>query len=156
MFDPLDQNKAIRAATALAARFGVQSTEPTMLANGSNAIIHLAPTPVVARVAMLTALVRPNVATYFEDAWRGPIGWDLACLELTSRLNGQHAIAGYPGAPGLPERKPFLAGRKLAQLMWSMVFQWRFPKNGYAPDIQSYRRSWRNDQFCSNSPRTSA
>jgi Phosphotransferase enzyme family len=290
MIDLLDQNRAARAATTLAARFGVRSTEPTVLSNGSNAVIHLAPTPVVARVATITALVRPNVATYlatdlavagyladlgapvvppsrelpvgphqmdghtitfwtyvphtprhtwqtdevgprlaelhaalhgfpgelpavppidasdainflrkvdglqpltetditdlltdaekiiremvtgrdlvplhgdahpgnllhtpngpvwtdFEDAWRGPIGWDLACLELTSRLDGHVAVASYPGAPDLPERKPFLAGRSLAELVWSMVFQWRSPNDRHAADIEGYLRSWRD------------
>ncbi|HEY0803631.1 MAG TPA: phosphotransferase [Pseudonocardiaceae bacterium] len=87
----------------------------------------------------------PNgpVWTDFEDAWRGPIGWDLACLELTSRLDGHVAVASYPGVPDLPERKPFLAGRGLAELVWSMVFRWRFPNDGYAVDVEGYLRSWR-------------
>jgi hypothetical protein len=289
MIDLPDLERVLRTVTALAARFGVRDTTPALLHNGSNAIVHLAPSPVVARVAMRTALVRPNVATYlatdlavagyladigapvvppsrvvpvgphhedgltitfwtyvphvprhtwstgevgpllaelhaalrgfpgelpavppidapdiiaflrevdglrpltetdidglladfavisrdvagggdpvplhgdahpgnllctphgpvwtdFEDAWRGPIGWDLACLELTSRLDGRAAVAGYPGVPDPSRRDRFLAGRLLAELVWSMVFRWRSTDPEYSVDFDRYFRYWR-------------
>ncbi|MFI7588870.1 phosphotransferase family protein [Spongisporangium articulatum] len=33
--------------------------------------------------------------TDFEDTWRGPLEWDLACLHETSRLDGAAAVARY-------------------------------------------------------------
>ncbi|MFD5829754.1 phosphotransferase family protein [Lentzea sp. NPDC060358] len=56
---------SVRAAVALAASHGVVSTDPVVLENGSNVIVHLRPAPVVARVAARTALVRPSVADHF-------------------------------------------------------------------------------------------
>ncbi len=65
MIDLLDQGRAVRAATTLAARLGVRSSAPVVLSNGSNLMLHLTPAPVVARVATLTALIRPNVVETF-------------------------------------------------------------------------------------------
>jgi Phosphotransferase enzyme family len=84
------------------------------------------------------------VWTDFEDAWFGPIGWDLACLELTNQLDGWAAVAGYPGAPDESARAPFLAGRRLAVLLWSLVFQWRFPTAERQADIEAQVRAWRS------------
>lgn len=283
MIDLVDADRAVRAACALAARFGVRSDAPVLLSNGSNVVVHLAPAPVVARVATLTAAVRPYVATNlatdlamagylteqglpvvppsrelppgphrandrtitfwtyvphtpqhswephdigprladlhaamrdfpgelptfppieareivaflrtvdglgslgeddvarlvadsdtigrelaaaevlpvhgdahpgnllytpngpvwtdFEDAWRGPIGWDLACLELTSKLDGRAAVAGYPGPRSDPTS---VAGRRLAELVWGMVFRWRFPSDRWR-DLDRDIRAW--------------
>jgi hypothetical protein len=57
--------QAIRAAVSFAAAHGVRSTEPAVLKNGSNVLVHLRPAPVVARVAGTTALVRRPVADWF-------------------------------------------------------------------------------------------
>jgi hypothetical protein len=56
---------AIRAAMSYAAAHGVHSTDPAVLKNGSNVLIHLRPSPVVARVAGTTGLVRHPVADWF-------------------------------------------------------------------------------------------
>ncbi|ANZ35743.1 hypothetical protein BBK82_06265 [Lentzea guizhouensis] len=56
---------ALQAAVSLAAAHGVVSTDPVVLKDGSNVIVHLRPAPVVARVAARTALVRPAVASHF-------------------------------------------------------------------------------------------
>ena len=287
MIDLLDADSAVRAAVALAARFGVRSDAPVLLSNGANVVVHLAPAPVVARVATVTAAVRPDVATNlatdlalagyladvcapvvtpsrelppgphrisgrtvtfwthvphvprhawqphevgpllaelheamrgfpgdlptrppieaaevvaflrtvdglaplteadvpelladadalhhelaqgdavplhgdahpgnllhtpdgplwtdFEDAWRGPVEWDLACLELTSRLDGPAALAGYPGRRGDLAR--FLAGRRMEQLIWSLVFQWRFPTEARSRAVHEGLQRWRS------------
>lgn len=55
----------MRAAVTLAAAHGVVSTDPAVLKDGSNVIVHLRPAPVVARIAARTALVRPSVASHF-------------------------------------------------------------------------------------------
>jgi hypothetical protein len=53
-------DRAVRAATIVAARHGLAVTEPLVLAHHSNTLIHLAPAPVVARVATFTAELRPG------------------------------------------------------------------------------------------------
>jgi hypothetical protein len=266
----IDPGPAVRAAVTVAAAHGLSRTEPIVVRNGSNVLVHLAPTPVVARIGSLTARVRPDVTatlakdlavagyladrgapvaapsrelpvgphecdghsltfwtyveherdhvwqpadigpllaelhaelrdfpgelptappldvpetlaflacepllsdddtaalfeeaavltdtlahlapavplhgdahpgnlmytangpvwTDFEDAWRGPIGWDLACLAETNRLDGRAAVAGYPGAPGARDLAPCVAGRQLQTIGWGLVFLRCFP-----------------------------
>ncbi|HEY0803630.1 MAG TPA: aminoglycoside phosphotransferase family protein, partial [Pseudonocardiaceae bacterium] len=103
----------------LAARFGVRSTEPTVLSNGSDAVIHLAPTPVVARMATVTALVRPNVATYLAT--------DLA-------------VAGYLadlGAPVVPPSRELPVGPH--RMDGHTITFWT-----YVPHIPRY--TWQTDE----------
>jgi hypothetical protein len=57
---------AARAAVSVAAGFGVICTEPEVLADGANVIVHLSPSPVVAKVAASTAAVRPDVAAWLQ------------------------------------------------------------------------------------------
>ncbi|WP_369258370.1 phosphotransferase family protein [Geodermatophilus amargosae] len=54
--------RAAAAAVAVAAAHGVRSGTPRVLHDGVNAVVHLAPAPVVARVATLTPLLRPDPA----------------------------------------------------------------------------------------------
>ncbi|SDG23818.1 Phosphotransferase enzyme family protein [Lentzea fradiae] len=56
---------AVCAAVSFASSHGVVCTDPVVLKNGSNVIVHLRPVPVVARIAARTALVRPAVAGHF-------------------------------------------------------------------------------------------
>jgi Ser/Thr protein kinase RdoA (MazF antagonist) len=53
---------ATRAAVRAAAGLGISCTDPVVLADGANVIVHLAPSPVVAKVAASTAAVRPDTA----------------------------------------------------------------------------------------------
>jgi phosphotransferase family enzyme len=55
---------AVRAAVTVAAGLGVSSSEPVVLADGANVIVHLRPSPVVAKVAASTTAVRLET-----DAW---------------------------------------------------------------------------------------
>lgn len=55
--------RAVDAAVAVAAAHGVTSTDPAVLHDGSNTLVHLRPAPVVARVATGVGTVRPG------DAW---------------------------------------------------------------------------------------
>jgi hypothetical protein len=252
---------AVAAAVTVARQFGVRSTSPSVLADGSNVLVHLRPAPVVARVASLTAMVRPGVedwvardisiSTYlasrgipvvrpsvdppagphhhngrvlaffeyvphdrsyrpspevfgrqlaelhdalreypgalpalgpvndlrrgldllerhglgavdepratleelapevdklppqalhgdahpgnllagsdglvwndFEDAWWGPLGWDLACLAHSARLDGWAAVRAYPGSPPLPEIELCLRLRRLYAACWEVA-----------------------------------
>lgn len=283
-----DPEGAVRAAVGVAAAHGVVGVEPVVLRDGSNVLVHLAPAPVVARVAGLTALVRPNVAatlakdlalaahlvdrgapvvapsrelppgphrwrdrsltfwtylphdpghvfrpaeigplladlhaelrdypgalpgvppldvsevlafldgdsgeglltsadaaalaedaatlserltsgfrvplhgdahpgnlmytahgpvwTDFEDAWRGPIGWDLACLAQTGRLDGWAAVAGYPDAPDPAHLADCVAARRVQGIVWSLVFLRRFPGPGRRADALAGLAAWR-------------
>ncbi|SFP21548.1 Phosphotransferase enzyme family protein [Geodermatophilus dictyosporus] len=52
--------RAAAAASAVAAAHGVRVRGPRVLHDGVNAVVHLAPAPVVARVATLTPLLRPD------------------------------------------------------------------------------------------------
>jgi Ser/Thr protein kinase RdoA (MazF antagonist) len=51
---------------SVAARLGVTCTEPMILADGANVIIHLSPSPVVAKVAASTPAVRADVAAWLQ------------------------------------------------------------------------------------------
>jgi Ser/Thr protein kinase RdoA (MazF antagonist) len=50
------------AAVKVAARLGVHSSDPVVLADGANVVVHLSPAPVVAKVAASTTAVRPAAA----------------------------------------------------------------------------------------------
>jgi hypothetical protein len=56
---------AVAAARAVAADHGLRGIEPRVLHDGINVVLHLAPAPVVARVATLTRALRPDVLTPF-------------------------------------------------------------------------------------------
>jgi Ser/Thr protein kinase RdoA (MazF antagonist) len=51
---------------SVAAQFGVRCTEPVVLADGANVIVHLEPSPVVAKVAASTQAVRPDISAWLE------------------------------------------------------------------------------------------
>jgi Ser/Thr protein kinase RdoA (MazF antagonist) len=57
---------AVLAAVSAAAALGVTGVEPAILADGANVIVHLAPSPLVAKVPASTAAVRPGI-----EAWLG-------------------------------------------------------------------------------------
>jgi Ser/Thr protein kinase RdoA (MazF antagonist) len=57
---------AADAAVSVAAGFGIAGPEPVILADGANVIIHLSPSPVVAKVAGSTTAVRPDAAAWLQ------------------------------------------------------------------------------------------
>jgi len=59
---PPDPAAALAAAVKVAASLGLPVAAPQILADGANIVIHLAPAPVVAKVAASTAAVRPGGA----------------------------------------------------------------------------------------------
>ena len=66
MTDPSGRrSRAVAAATAVAAAHGVRSAGAQVLHDGVNVVVHLPPAPVVARVATLTPLLRPDPARPF-------------------------------------------------------------------------------------------
>ena len=54
------------AAVKVAASLGMPGTDPVILADGANVIVHLSPAPVVAKVAASTAAVRPDPAAWLQ------------------------------------------------------------------------------------------
>jgi hypothetical protein len=54
------------AAVKVAASLGVHATDPVILADGANVIVHLSPTPVVAKVAASTPAVRLDNAAWLQ------------------------------------------------------------------------------------------
>ncbi|MCP2170388.1 Phosphotransferase enzyme family protein [Goodfellowiella coeruleoviolacea] len=63
----------------------------------------------------------------FEDTWRGPVLWDLACLAATGRLAGRAEVAAYPHPPDAAELAPWLAVRRLHALVWGLLLAERVP-----------------------------
>jgi len=59
----------------------------------------------------------------FEDAWRGPVAWDLACMARTGRLDGIAALAGYPGSPTVADLGVCFAARRLQGRLWTMLME---------------------------------
>jgi len=57
---------ATRAAVSVAGRLGVACAEPIVLADGANVIVHLSPSPVVAKVAASTPAVRADVPAWLQ------------------------------------------------------------------------------------------
>jgi hypothetical protein len=57
---------AARAAVSVATRLGVVCAEPVILADGANVIVHLSPSPVVAKVAASTTAVRADAAAWLQ------------------------------------------------------------------------------------------
>jgi Ser/Thr protein kinase RdoA (MazF antagonist) len=57
---------AARAAVSAAAALGVPCAEPVVLADGANVVVHLRPSPVVAKVAATTTAVRADPAAWLQ------------------------------------------------------------------------------------------
>jgi hypothetical protein len=54
-------SRAVAAAVAVARAHGLPVEDPVLLNDGANAVVHLRPAPVVARVATTTPLLRPAI-----------------------------------------------------------------------------------------------
>jgi phosphotransferase family enzyme len=69
-------------------------------------------------------LVTPSGLVWndFEDAWQGPLGWDLACLRLAGRLDGEAAVRAYPGEVDAEELDVCTRFRELYATLW-VVFR---------------------------------
>ena len=80
---------AAEAAVKVAASLGVRCTNPVVLADGANVIVHLSPAPVVAKVAASTTAVRH------------PAAWLQRELDVTGFLAERGAPVMVP-SPGIP------------------------------------------------------
>jgi Ser/Thr protein kinase RdoA (MazF antagonist) len=63
---PCASAAAARAAVSVAAAFGVTCARPAVLSDGANVVVHLSPSPVVAKVAATTAVIRPDAAAWLR------------------------------------------------------------------------------------------
>jgi hypothetical protein len=63
----------------------------------------------------------------FEDTWRGPLGWDLACLATSGRIDGAAAVAAYPEPVPAEELAACVELRELLGVVWRFVLADRFP-----------------------------
>jgi hypothetical protein len=96
----------VRAAVAVAREHGIDVTEPQVLADGANAMVHLRPAPVVARVATTTGVVRVE-----PQRW---LARDLAVAAFLARH----------GAPVVPPSDDVPPGPHRHDDLW-LTF-WRF------------------------------
>jgi aminoglycoside phosphotransferase (APT) family kinase protein len=77
----------------------------------------------------------------FEDTWRGPVAWDLACLAETPKLDGPAAVAGYPPGVDNGELAHFRAARRVQGTLWMMLLATRFPER--RAFVANWLRRWR-------------
>jgi hypothetical protein len=77
----------------------------------------------------------------FEDTWRGPLGWDLACLAPSGGASLDEALAGYPTLPPRDELDLCLRLRQVFGTVWTSLMAQRFPE--YAPRAASVITEWR-------------
>jgi hypothetical protein len=70
-------------------------------------------------------LATPNGLVWndFEDTWRGPLGWDLACLANTRRLDGWAGVAAYPAPPPRAEIEVCVELRTLYGTWWRLIME---------------------------------
>ncbi len=117
---------AVAAARAVAAEAGVHCTDPRLLSDGVNVVVHLAPAPVVARVATLTTELRPDATVPFgrEVALAGALAAAGAAVVPPSTLvppgphvRGGLAVSFWEHADVRPERPcPAEVARALTEL----------------------------------------
>ena len=118
--------RAAAAAVAVARRHGVRVADPVLLSDGVNAVVHLAPAPLVARVATWTPLLRPGTAEPFTrevELATALAGVGAAVVPVSDLLPpGPHAHDGlllsfWQHVEVLPDRPSAAeAGRALAEL----------------------------------------
>jgi len=102
---PTSASPALAAALALGARHGLPTHSPEVLLDGSNLLVHLAPAPVVIRLATFTAFIRHD-----------PSPWLRREVALATYLAGV-------GASVVPPCDEVAAGPHLVDGWWMTV--WR-------------------------------
>ena len=117
---------AVAAAVAVAGRHGLPVDDPQVLSDGVNVVVHLRPAPVVARVATLTPLLRPDISRPFTrevQLARALAGAGAAVVPPSDLLppgpheHGGRTLSFWRHVEVLPERPTAVqAGRALAEL----------------------------------------
>ncbi len=107
---------AARAAVSVAAGFEIPCTDPVILADGANVIVHLSPSPVVAKVAASTTAVRPDGSACLQRE-----------LDVALFLNGK-------GAPVMPPSAEAPATTHQADGHVMSFWQYLAPASSTPPD----------------------
>jgi hypothetical protein len=78
----------------------------------------------------------------FEETCSGPVGWDLACMLGTARLDGRKAVRAYGADPDDPGFLPLLRARRLQSVLWMVAKAGRFPQEAARAGaaLDAYRR----------------
>ncbi|GGS96309.1 aminoglycoside phosphotransferase family protein [Nonomuraea spiralis] len=79
----------------------------------------------------------------FEETMSAPVGWDLACLLRTVRLDGRAAVRAYGADPGDPGLAVFTEARALQGVLWTLVRTLRFPEE--RPEARAALDVWLRD-----------
>lgn len=88
-------SRAVAVAVEVAAEHGLAVREPTVLADGSNTLVHLRPYPIVARVATFTGSIRPD----------GGRSWLAREVRVLRHLAGREAMTLAAELPAGPHRR---------------------------------------------------
>lgn len=109
-------------AARVARRLGLAFTETVVLNRGTNVLVHLRPTPVLARVTRLAHLVRPvtdlagAIALARSDALRGRLVAPTTLVDPGPHVEDARYVTlwtYYPGGPSTPLASPAEAGSSL-------------------------------------------
>lgn len=109
-------------AARVARRLGLAFTETVVLNRGTNVLVHLRPTPVLARVTRLAHLVRPvtdlagAIALARSDALRGRLVAPTTLVDPGPYVEDARYVTlwtYYPGGPSTPLASPAEAGSSL-------------------------------------------
>jgi hypothetical protein len=65
---------------------GIHGTDPVILNEGANVIVHLSPAPVVAKVAASTPAVRPDTAAWLSASSTSSGSWPTGRAPLAARI----------------------------------------------------------------------
>ena len=78
----------------------------------------------------------------FEETCSGPVGWDLACMLGTARLDGRKAVRAYGADPDDQGFLPLLRARRLQSVLWMVAKAGRFPQEAARAGaaLDAYRR----------------
>jgi aminoglycoside phosphotransferase (APT) family kinase protein len=122
---PAAPGGAVAAAVRVARRHGLSARDPVVLWDGANTVVHLRPEPVVARVATVTAAVRPRPALALEREVRlarwladreAPVVPPTDLLPAGPHAEDGHVLSFWRHVPatGLVEDDPVAAATALA------------------------------------------
>lgn len=139
---PVTSASAVAAATTVASAHGLVVAEPRVLHVGANVVVHLAPAPVVARVAAATSLVRPDPGEHLAleidlARWAVDAGADVVA-PCGGALAGPHCRDGHVMSfwplvsPVAYPTDPGSVGRALANLHGALA--------GYGGDLPGPER----------------
>jgi hypothetical protein len=76
----------------------------------------------------------------FEDAWQGPLGWDLACVRESSQIDGVLVLEHYRGAATDAEIEVCSRYRRLFGVLWRLFRAQTDPR--WRPAAAEHLANW--------------